>query len=114
MAGKNRTTVTPVNPVLTNGQILEEMKQANQATPIVPVQSQADLLAELEALKRENASLKSKIRLAVSEKGALSVYGLMRFPVTLYREQWEQLLAMTADIRAFIVANDSKLKRRGE
>jgi hypothetical protein len=45
----------------------------------------------------------------VSEKGALSVYGMGRFPVTLYKEQWLRLLDMADDIRAFIAANDSAL-----
>ena len=50
--------------------------------------------------------------LKVSEKGALSVYGLGRFPVTLYREQWEKLLGMTDEIRTFIEANDHLLKKK--
>jgi hypothetical protein len=50
--------------------------------------------------------------LKVSEKGALSVYGLGRFPVTLYREQWERLLAMSDSIRQFIKDNDSTLKKK--
>ena len=50
--------------------------------------------------------------LRVSEKGALSVYGLGRFPVTLYREQWEKLLGMADQIRQFIADNDSRLKRK--
>jgi hypothetical protein len=48
----------------------------------------------------------------VSEKGALSVYGMGRFPVTLYKEQWVKLLDMADDIRAFIAANDSALKEK--
>ena len=50
--------------------------------------------------------------LKVSEKGALSVYGMGRFPVTLYREQWEKLLGMSDEIRKFIEENDSKLKKK--
>ena len=50
--------------------------------------------------------------LKVSEKGALSVYGLGRFPVTLYREQWEKLLGLADDIRSFIQAHDSELKKK--
>jgi hypothetical protein len=46
----------------------------------------------------------------VSEKGALSVYGLGRFPVTLYKEQWIRLLDLSGDIRAFIENNDEQLK----
>jgi hypothetical protein len=48
----------------------------------------------------------------VSEKGALSVYGLGRFPVTLYREQWEKLLGMANEIRQFIEENDDRLKKK--
>ena len=48
----------------------------------------------------------------VSEKGALSVYGMGRFPVTLYKEQWLRLLQMSDDIRAFIAANEGKLKTK--
>lgn len=70
--------------------------------------------AELERLRAENAALKkgaSKgLSLKVSEKGAVSVYGLGRFPVTLYKEQWEKLLSMAEDIAAFIRANESSLK----
>jgi hypothetical protein len=50
--------------------------------------------------------------LKVSEKGALSVYGLGRFPVTLYKEQWVKLLAMTEEIKVFLKANDSQLKAK--
>jgi hypothetical protein len=68
----------------------------------------------LERLRAENASLKAKtsraVHLKVSEKGALSVYGLGRFPVTLYQEQWLKLLDMEGDIRAFIAENSSLLK----
>ena len=71
---------------------------------------------ELERLRAENAALKKTssrgLSLKVSEKGALSVYGLGRFPVTLYKEQWNKLLEMTDDIRAFIKANDARLKTK--
>ena len=72
--------------------------------------------AELERLRAENEALKKPTRgqmsLKVSEKGALSVYGLGRFPVTLYREQWEKLLGMSDEIRQFIQANDARLKKK--
>ena len=71
---------------------------------------------EIERLRSENAALKkgaaSGISMKVSEKGALSVYGMGRFPVTLYKEQWLKLLDMSADIRAFIDANESRLKTK--
>lgn len=73
-----------------------------------------DLKAELDKLRAENEALKKTsskgLSLKVSEKGGLSVYGLGRFPVTLYKEQWNKLLGMTDEIRAFIAANESKLK----
>jgi hypothetical protein len=75
-----------------------------------------DLKVELERLRKENAVLKrgasTNVRMKVSEKGALSVYGMGRFPVTLYKEQWLKLLDMADDIRAFIAANDSVLKAK--
>lgn len=76
--------------------------------------SDQDLKAELERLRAENAALKQgrPASLKVSEKGALSVYGLGRFPVTLYREQWEKLLAMAGEIRTFIAEHDTQLKKK--
>jgi hypothetical protein len=78
--------------------------------------NEEDLKAEIERLRAENESLKKPVRgqlsLRVSEKGALSVYGLGRFPVTLYREQWEKLLAMTDQLRSFIADNDAALKKK--
>jgi len=78
--------------------------------------NEAAMREELERLRAENAALKKTsergLSLKVSEKGAVSVYGLGRFPVTLYKEQWGKLLGMADDIKAFIVANDSKLKAK--
>ena len=78
--------------------------------------TEEEMKAELERLRVENAALKKpergKISFKVSEKGALSVYGMGRFPVTLYREQWEKLLALAEEIRAFIRENDHALKRK--
>lgn len=75
-----------------------------------------EMKAELEKLRAENAALKKTssrgLSLKVSEKGALSVYGLGRFPVTLYKEQWAKLLDLADDIRAFIKANDTQLKSK--
>lgn len=79
--------------------------------------SDDDLKAELERLRSENAALKkgaaTGISMKVSEKGALSIYGMGRFPVTLYKEQWTKLLDMSDDIRTFIAANDGQLKTKG-
>jgi hypothetical protein len=78
--------------------------------------TEAELRAELERLKRENEALKTRSRTAtslkVSEKGGVSVYGLGRFPVTLYKEQWLKLLAMADDIRRFIDENAARLKTK--
>ena len=80
------------------------------------VDEQADMKAELERLRAENEALKKGkekgLSLKVSEKGGVSVYGLGRFPVTLYKEQWLRLLDMAEDIRTFISANGEKLKSR--
>src|SRR5580704_5885150 len=71
--------------------------------------NETDMKAELERLRAENQALKKTtargISHKVSEKGALSVYGMGRFPVTLYKEQWLKLLDMQADIRSFIAAH---------
>jgi hypothetical protein len=80
--------------------------------------SDDDMKAELERLRAENERLKQRgsraISMKVSEKGGLSVYGLGRFPVTLYKEQWSKLLDLSDDIRAFIKENDAKLKTKGD
>jgi hypothetical protein len=71
---------------------------------------------EIERLRAENEALKKPARgqayLKVSEKGGLSVYGMGRFPITLYREQWEKLLSMADEIRNFIRENDHGLKKK--
>ena len=78
--------------------------------------TEEELKAEIERLKAENEALKTptrgQISLKVSEKGAVSVYGLGRFPVTLYKEQWTKLLDMAEDIRAFIRDHESELKAK--
>ena len=77
-----------------------------------------DLKAEVEKLRAENERLKTQrgrsVSLKVSEKGGVSVYGLGRFPVTLYKEQWAKLLDMAQEIRAFIKDNDARLKSKGD
>lgn len=73
---------------------------------------------ELEELRAENARLKKEkehgkdLSLKVSQKGGVSVYGLGRFPVTLYKEQWTRLLDITDEIRQFIKDNDAELKTK--
>jgi hypothetical protein len=78
--------------------------------------AEEDLKAEVERLRAENEALKTRsvrgVSLRVSEKGGLSVYGLGRFPVTLYKEQWLKLLDMADEIRQFIRAHDGELKAK--
>ena len=78
--------------------------------------SDEEVQQELERLRAENARLKKTaskgVSMKVSEKGGLSVYGLGRFPVTLYKEQWAKLLDMADDIRAFIRDNEATLKAK--
>ncbi len=79
---------------------------------------QDDIQEELARLRAENEALKKTsakgLSLKISEKGGLSVYGLGRFPVTLYKEQWFRLLDMAEDIRVFLKANDDKLKAKNQ
>jgi hypothetical protein len=79
--------------------------------------SEEDMKAELDRLRQENTALKNRpargvVSFKVSEKGGLSVYGLGRFPVTLYKEQWAKLLEQADAIRAFMVASDAQLKAK--
>ena len=75
-----------------------------------------ELQKEVEKLRAENKALKNSLSkglsLRVSQKGALSVYGLGRFPVTLYKTQWLRLLDMAEDIKTFIEQNESQLKSK--
>ncbi len=78
--------------------------------------SDEELHHEIERLRRENEALKSKpergLHLKVSQKGAASLYGLGRFPVTLYKEQWRRVLDMADEIRAFLDEHDAELKAK--
>lgn len=78
--------------------------------------NELEMQEELERLRAENAQLKDRgkggIALKVSEKGAVSLYGMGRFPVTLYKEQWLRVLASAAEIETFIRENESKLKTK--
>jgi hypothetical protein len=80
------------------------------------VATEEEMKAELDRLRAENAALKARggkgISMKVSEKGAVSVYGLGRFPVTLYQEQWLKLLDVADDIRAFIREHEGRLKKK--
>lgn len=79
-------------------------------------ETEEELRAELEKLRKENETLKGRnekgLTFKVSQKGAVSVYGLGRFPVTLYKEQWRRLLDVAEEIRAFIQDNEDKLKSK--
>ena len=79
--------------------------------------TEANLKEELKKLRGENEALKKTaprgLSMKVSEKGALSVYGLGRFPVTLYKEQWIRLLDLSDDIRSFIQNNSEQLQVKG-
>jgi hypothetical protein len=78
--------------------------------------SDEELKAEIERLRAENEKLKNKgvrgLSLKVSEKGGVSLYGVGRFPVTLYKEQWRKILDMAPEIEAFIKENESSLKAK--
>jgi len=77
-----------------------------------------ELKSEIEKLRAENEALKKAssrgLSLRVSEKGAVSVYGLGRFPVTLYKEQWLRLLDMAEEIQGFIRQNEVRLKSKAQ
>ena len=78
--------------------------------------SDEQLKTELERLRNENSALKkgalSGVRMKVSEKGVVSIYGMGRFPVNLFKELWLKLLDMSDEIRAFIAANEARLKAK--
>ena len=76
-----------------------------------------DSSAELARLRAENERLRRTassrgMTIKVSEKGGVSVYGLGRFPLTLYKEQWEKLLGSADQLQKFIAENDHKLKKK--
>ncbi len=81
-------------------------------------ETEEEVRAEIERLRAENAALRAKsersTRLQVSAKGGVSLYGLRRFPITFYMEEWERILGMADQIRAFIRENEAQLKRKGE
>ena len=93
-----------------------EATQSKARRQIVSDMTPEKMKKELERLQAENETLKKRsekeLSLKVSQKGGVSVYGLGRFPVTLYKDQWEKLLEMTDDIRAFIQENKAQLKTK--
>ena len=78
--------------------------------------TEEEMKAEIDRLKAQNETLlkssSGQVSLKVSQKGGVSVYGLGRFPVTLYKDQWDKLLAMADSIKAFIAENDQLLKKK--
>ena len=90
---------------------------AKVVTPIGKTKAE-DPRAEIARLRAENERLKAReakrstISFRVSEKGAVSVYGLGRFPVTLYQEQWEKIFGCVDELKAFIVENRAALKTK--
>jgi hypothetical protein len=69
-----------------------------------------ELLARIAELESQGARKRGSIEFKVGEKGGVSVYGLGRFPVTLYYEQWNRLLDAAYELRSFLEENKSKLK----
>ena len=92
------------------------LSDLNGVLSVSVMASEEELKSEIERLRAENEALKKpsrgRVYLKVSEKGGLSVYGLGRFPVTLYQEQWEKLLDMADEIRDFIRENGHSLKKK--
>jgi len=77
----------------------------------MPEPSKEELLARIAELEKQaGPRKKGAIEFRVGEKGGVSVYGLGRFPVTLYYEQWVRLLGSADELRAFLEENKSKLK----
>lgn len=104
----NAVNTVPSN-AKTNG---KHAVQDQSATLQAMAEELAKLKAENEALKAQKQAQPRGLTMKVSEKGALSIYGLGRFPITLYRGQWERLLAKVEEIKAFIEANAGQLKTK--
>lgn len=106
-------------PVAAKPIVRQTIPATVQPTPRVAPTGQA-MVDELERLRAENARLKSggskahtgALTLKVSEKGAVSVYGIGRFPTTLYQEQWKKLLGAAQSILDFIEANQANLSSK--
>jgi len=104
---KARVGITDVSQTISNyligGVMAEETAE----------QKLARLEAENRALREQVEQRRTgQLRMKVSEKGALSVYGLGRFPVTLYKEQWIRLLDYADEIKSFLKENDQLLKAK--
>lgn len=94
--------------------------EPTETTMNAPVMSQAELLAQIATLQASNKAMQDKLHaqanrkmsFKVSEKGAISIYGMGRFPVTLYFQQYEKLIAALPDLAEFVKANDKLLSRK--
>ena len=76
----------------------------------------AKMEAEIAKLRAENQDLKENkkgLRLQVSQKGAVSLYGIRRFPITFYKEEWKTMLGMADDIKIFMEEHDGELASKG-
>ncbi len=75
-----------------------------------------EMRAEIERLRAENENLKARkhqeTRLQVSQKGAVSLYGIRRFPITFYADEWDTILGMANEVRTFISQHEGELKRK--
>jgi hypothetical protein len=106
--------------MFTKETIAARKSKAKTQDAILPVSSEIDAnLAELVRLRTENAELRAAtakkqkpLSCTVSPKGALSVYGIGRFPVTLYANQWVRLLGASDAIKEFLVANQDKFAHK--
>lgn len=108
---QTRVNGQPVNPLPMNQPITPVMTQEQLLKQVDMEREIARLKAENEALAKRNAQ-GGGLTCKRSEKGAVSVYGLGRWPVTLYLEQWLKLLAIADQIKAFIKANESTLSHK--
>jgi hypothetical protein len=81
----------------------------------MPEPTKEELLARIAELEKQTAGRKrGALEFRVGEKGGVSVYGLGRFPVTLYYEQWVRLLDASKDLRAFLEENKHRLKLKAQ
>ena len=97
----------------TNGRVRYNRRHSNLAEEKMAEPSYEELKAKIAELEKKGSGRRTgALEFRVGEKGGVSVYGLGRFPVTLYREQWEKLLGLADDIRNFIRDNDAALKKK--
>jgi hypothetical protein len=111
-AKTNGTIAAPVTPALDMAAIIQQAVQQAVA------QATTSMTAEVAKLKAENAKLATApkpevpLTIRVSAKGAVSIYGCGRFPVTLYKSQWLRIFAIQDKVKSFMLANDKDLKSK--